>query len=138
MNPITYEAIEPNIATVEVEGAQVRVTWKCSQTGREVGQSSATMAADASTAGRVKSSVERSIASELINGLARFITGLVGGPVGRVVRNATYTAASDLNARAVAASTFTEASKKAAIVRAFDSVSASFEWNEQKKAFVAK
>jgi hypothetical protein len=138
MNPITYDAIAPNIARVEVEGALVRVTWKCPQTGREMGESTATMAPDASTAGRVQASVKRSIATEIINGLARFITGLVGGAAGRVVRNATYTAASDLNARAVAASTFTEASKKAAVVMAFETIRPSFDWNDQKKAFVAR
>src|SRR5256885_1047593 len=65
MNPIAYETIAPNVAHVAVNGAVVQVNWKCPLTGREVGQSTATMTADPSVAGRVQASVKRSIAYEI-------------------------------------------------------------------------
>lgn len=138
MNPIAYDTIAPNIAKVDVNGAEVRVSWKCPLTGHEVGQSSASMAADPSVAGRVQASVQRSIASEIIYGVARMVTGLVGGAVGRVISNAAYTAASDINSKVTAGSDYTEASRKAAIVTAFESVKPSFVWDEQKQRFIAR
>lgn len=138
MNPVRYDTIEANIAKVDVNGAQVHVTWKCPVTGREVGQSTATMSADPSVAGRVQASVKRSVASELINGAARFIAGLLGGAAGRVVSNAAYTAAGDINSRVTAGVDYTQASRRAAIVTAFEAMKPSFVWDEQQHRFVAR
>ena len=138
MEPVPYEAIVPNIARVDVDGAQVRVSWKCPATGRDLGQSTANMSADPSVVGRVQASVKRSIASEIIYGAARVVAGLLGGMAGRVVSNAAYTAAADINAKATAGSDYTEASRKAAIVTAFESVKPSFVWDEKRQRFVAR
>jgi hypothetical protein len=138
MNPVDYDLIAPNIAHVDVNGALVQVSWKCASTGRDVGQSTANMAADPSVAARVQASVQRSIASEIIYGAARLVAGLLGGAVGRVVSNAAYTAAGDINAKVTAGSDYTEASRKAAIVAAFESVKPSFVWDEQRQRFVAR
>jgi hypothetical protein len=138
MDPIQYDTIAPNIANVDVNGALVRVSWKCPLTGRDVGQSTANMTADPSVAGRVQASVQRSIASEIIYGAARLAAGLLGGAAGRVVSNAAYTAASDINSKVTAGSDYTEASRKAAIVMAFESVKPSFVWDEQRQKFVAR
>lgn len=138
MNPIQYVTIAPNIAQVDVDGAVVQVRWKCASTGRDVGQSTASMTADPSVAGRVKASVKRSVASEIIYGAARLVAGLLGGAVGRVVSNAAYTAASDINSKLTAGSDYTEASRQAAIVTAFETVKPSFAWDEQRQRFVAR
>ena len=138
MNLVSYDTIVPNISKVDVNDALVRVSWKCPVTGREIGESSASMSADASVTGRVQASVQRSIASEIIYGAARLIAGLVGGAAGRVVSNATYTAAGDINSRVTAGSDYTEASRQAAIVTAFESVRPSFVWDEQRKTFIAR
>lgn len=138
MNPVEYEAIAPNLAQVTVEGAQVRVTWKCAVTGRTVGESAATMSADASLGSRVGASVKRSVASELIYGAARLVSGLLGGAAGRVVSNAAYTAAADINERAVSGVDYSEASRRAAVVAAFEPVRSSFVWNGERKLFVAR
>jgi hypothetical protein len=138
MNPVGYDTIEPNIARVDLDGAQVQVFWKCPATGREIGQSAATMAADASVTSRVQASVKRSIASEVIYGAARIIAGLLGGAAGRVVSNAAYTAAADINTRVTAGVDYTEASRQAAIVTAFESVKESFVWDPQANRFVAR
>ena len=138
MNPVGYATIEPNIARVEVDGAQVQVFWKCPASGRDVGQSAAAMIADQSTTNRVQASVKRSIASEVIYGAARMLAGVLGGAAGRVVSNAVYTAANDLNTRVTANVDYTEASRQAAVVTAFDSVKDLFVWDDQRQRFVAK
>ena len=138
MNTVAYETILPNVTKVDVNGAVVKVSWKCPATGREIAQSSANMSSDPSVAGRVQASVQRSIASEVIYGAARMVASLLGGAVGRVVSNAAYTAASDINNKVTAGSGYTEASRKAAIVTAFESVKAQFVWDEQRQKFVAK
>jgi|SRR5882672_5576338 len=138
MNPVAYDTIAPNISQVEVNDALVQVSWKCPATGREVGQSTANMTADASVTGRVQASVQRSIASEIIYGAARLIAGLVGGAAGRVVSNAAYTAAGDINSRVTAGSDYSEASRQAAIVTAFESVRPSFVWDDQRQRFIAR
>jgi hypothetical protein len=136
MNPITYDAIEPNIDQVTVTNAQVEVRWKCPRTARIVGTSTATMAADPSMVGRMGASVKRSVASELIYGAARLVSGMLGGALGRVVNNAVYTAASDLNTRATSGVDYTETSRQAAVVAAFESVRSSFAWDDARQQFV--
>lgn len=138
MNPVVYDTIAPNIARVETDGAQVQVFWKCPATGREIGQSSATMAADASLSNQVQASMKRSIASEIIYGAARIVSGLIGGAAGRVVSNAAYTAANDINQRMTAGVDYTEASRQAAIVSAFETVKESFVWDDTANRFVAR
>ena len=138
MSPITYASIAPNIADVTVDGAQVNVNWRCPATGKLVGASSGTMSADASMSGRMGASVQRSIAQEVIYGAARFASSFLGGAAGRVVSNAVYTAANDINSKATSNADYTEASRQAAIVAAFESVKASFTWDEQQRRFVAQ
>ena len=138
MTPISYDAIAPNIASVAVEGTQVHVSWQCPVTRRALGTSSGTMSADASVTARVGANVQRTIASEVIYGAARLISGLLGGVAGRVVSNAAYTAAADINAKTTSGVDYTEASRQAAIVSAFDSVKSSFAWDEVRKQFVAR
>ena len=119
-------------------GSTVQVTWKCPVTGHEVGQSTATMIADPSVAGRVLASVKRSVASEVVYGAARFVASLLGGAAGRVVSNAAYTAAGDIDSRATARVDYSEASCQAAIVAAFDTMKPSFVWDEHRRQFVAR
>lgn len=138
MNPVGYDTILANVAKVDVNGAQVDVTWKCPVTGKVVGQSNASMSADPSVTGRVLASVKRSVASELVYGAARFVASLLGGAAGRVVSNAAYTAAGDINSRVTAGVDYSEASRQAAIVAAFEQVRPSFDWDEQRRQFVAR
>jgi hypothetical protein len=138
MNPVAYDMILANIDKVDVNGSQVEVTWKCPVTGRLVGQSAAAMSADPSVKSRVVASVKRSVASEVIYGAARFVASLLGGAAGRVVSNAAYTAAGDINSRVTSGVDYSEASRRAAIVAAFESVQPSFVWEEQRRQFVAR
>ena len=138
MDPIEYERLVANIAHVDVKGAAVHVAWKCPATGRAVGQSTANMIADASVSGRVRASVKRSIASEIIHGAARVLAGVLPGAAGRIFNNAVYTAAADINTKATAGSDYTEASRRAAIVAAFESVKTQFIWDEPHRRFIAR
>jgi len=138
MDPVAYDHLTSNIADVNVQDGLVRVNWKCPATGRAMGHSEAYMTPDASMGARVGASVKRSIASELIYGSARFLADLLPGAAGRVFNNAVYTAANDINTRATSGADFTEASRRAAIVTAFDSVRDTFVWDEQGQRFVAR
>ena len=137
MTPVVYETIVPNILQVDVNGPTVNVTWRCPVTAREVARSSASMAADASMVNRVQASVKRSIASEVIYGAARIVASLLGGAAGRVVTNAAYTAANDINTRVTSGVDYSEASRQAAVVSAFESVKSSFVWDDQRQRFIA-
>ena len=137
MSAITYDSIEDNIEQVSVDGGVVNVRWKCPASGRRIGSSTASMTADQSITSRVGASVKRSIASEMIYGAARIVSGLIGGAAGRVISNAVYTAANDINTRAVAGVDYSEASRREAIVLAFEAVKSNFEWNDSRRQFVA-
>jgi hypothetical protein len=137
VSAISYDSIVHNIDQVSVDGNVVNVSWKCPASGRIIGSSTATMAPDQSISTRVGASVKRSIASEIIYGAARIVSGLIGGAAGRVVSNAVYTAANDINTRAVASVDYSEASRRDAIVLAFEGVKSSFEWNDKRRQFVA-
>jgi hypothetical protein len=138
MEPETYETVAANVAQVDVDGGTVRVSWKCPATGRTVGESTASMQPDASMTGRVRASVKRNVVSEVIYGAARFLAGRIGGAAGRVVNDAVYTAASDLNSKASAGSEYTEASRRAAIVSAFDTVKEHFVWDAPTGRYIAR
>ena len=138
MDSVGYDTILPNVAKVDVNGNQVQVTWKCPVTGQVVGESTATMTADASVTGRVFASVKRTVASEVIFGVARFVSSLVGGAAGRVVSNAAYTAAGDINSRATEGVDYTEDSRDAAVLAAFETMKPAFIWDEQRRQFVAR
>jgi hypothetical protein len=138
MDSVGYDMILANVDKVDVNGSQVQVTWKCPVTGRVVGESTATMSADPSVTGRVFASVKRSVASEVIYGAARLVANLLGGVAGRVVSNAAYTAAGDINARVTEGVDYSEDSRKAAILSAFETMKPAFTWDEQRRQFVAR
>jgi hypothetical protein len=137
MSAIPYDSIVDNIDRVSVDGAVVTISWKCPASGRLVGTSTATMTTDQSLTSRMGASVQRSVANEMIYGAARLLSGFIGGAAGRVISNAVYTAAGDINARAVAGADYSEASRREAIAVAFEAVKSSFEWNESRRQFVA-
>ncbi len=134
----TYDIVAANVAHVAVDGATVRVSWKCPATGRLVGESTAYMQADASLTGRVGASVKRNVVSEIFYGAARFLAGRIGGAAGRVVNDAVYTAATDLNTKASAGFEYTEATRRAAIVSAFDGVKDQFAWDATSGRYIAR
>jgi len=138
MIDITYDMIKPNVANVATNGSAVEVSWKCAETGRDMGRSTAQQQADNSVGGKVLTTVKQSAVREIGYAVVSFISSLLGGSAGRVARDATWSASSQLQARANAASYYNEGTKRAAIVHAFKQVQSRFEWSEEKKHFIAK
>lgn len=139
---VTYERIAGAIAAVTVHGAQVHVHWKNPLTGAPMGESTATMAADASLGARLQAQARRSVVQEVLGAVVRAVIAavgsVVGGGAGRVVRDVAYTASHDLQARALGGVAYTDASRREAVVRAFASVRPGFTWDERAGRFVAR
>lgn len=143
---VTYERIAGAIAAVTVRGAQVRVHWKDPLTGTPMGESTASMASDPSLGARLRAQARRSVVQEIVGALLRAVLavvgsalgGAVGGGAGRVVRDVAHTAAHDVQARALAGVTYTDASRRDAVVRAFAEVREGFTWEERAGRFVAR
>ena len=138
MANVTYDMIQPNVANVTTNGSSVEVFWKCAETGKDMGKSSAYQQADNSVGGRVTNTVKQSVFRELAFGAVNLVSSLLGSSAGRVARDATYSATSQYNANANASSSYNENTKQAAIVQAFKQVEPNFQWNEGKKIFTAK
>jgi hypothetical protein len=103
-----------------------------------MGESSATMTADTSLAGHMQAQVQRSVVQEVAGGVMRALSGLLGGSVGRIVRDVAHTASNDLQSRALANVAYTEARRREAVVRAFGLVRPFFAWDAAAGRFVAK
>lgn len=138
MTDITYDMIQPNVANVTTNGSAVEVSWKCAETGKDMGKSTAQQQTDNSVGGRVANTVKQSVFREIAFGVVNLISSLLGSSAGRVARDATYSATSQYHANSNATSSHNENTKRAAIVRAFKQVEAGFGWNEAKKIFIAK
>jgi hypothetical protein len=135
---ITYDMIKPNVAKVTTNGSAVQVFWKCAETGKDMGQSTAQQQADNSVGGKVVTSVKKSVFREIGFGLVNLISSFLGNSAGRVARDATYSASSQYQSNVSATSNYNESTKRAAIVQAFKEVEPWFNWSEDKKQFFAK
>lgn len=138
MTDITYEMIQPNVANITTNGSAVEVSWKCAETGKDMGRSTAQQQADNSVGGKVLTTVKQSVFREIGYGIVSFVSSLLGGSAGRIARDATWSASSQLQSRANAASYYNESTKRAAVVQAFKQVEPNFQWNEGEKLFIAK
>ena len=138
MSDITYDMIKPNVAHVTTNGSTVEVAWRCAETGTDMGRSTAQQQADNSVGGKVMTTVKQSVVREIGYGFVSLISSLLGGSAGRVARDATWSAQSQIQAKANAASYYNETTRRAAIVQAFKQVESAFGWNDEKKIFIAK
>lgn len=136
MPKVTYDLVESNIADLDVQGNQVRVTWKCPVTGKVVGESGATMRASSSTAKAIQQSVARVVIAETIGAVVRAVSQSLGGISGKIAQSAAMPAQGGaLNA--VTAPRYTEASRQQAVVEAFGTVESRFRWDEDRGMYVA-
>ena len=138
MIDITYEMIQPNVANITTNGSAVEVSWKCAETGKDMGRSTAQQQADNSVGGKLLTTVKQSVVREIGFGIVRGISSLLGDSAGRVARDATWSASSQLQSNVNAASYYNESTKRAAVVQAFKEVQSKFNWSEEKKHFFAK
>ncbi len=133
----TYEAVEPNVARITVNGAHVEVAWKCAATGREAGTSSATMTADRSVGHQLSAQAKRSFARELMYAVANVISRMLGGAAGRVARDVGWQATAEVGRRS-SEPVYNEASRREAVLQAFRAVEAKFTWDETARRYVAR
>jgi hypothetical protein len=122
MDPVGYDMILANVAKVDVNGAQVQVTWKCPVTGKVVGEFHCEHVRRPFRDG--KGFRERQVQRRIRTRLWRRADHRqpIGWAAGRVVSNAAYTAAGDINSRVTAGVDYTEDSRQAAIVAAFETM----------------
>ena len=136
MPNVDYDTIEPNIAEVDVAGANVSVKWKCPVSGRVVCESNAAMKPTASTTANASRSVKRTVLNEMIMGFNKFIKSMFGSSAGKV--SAAATAALRQGAeKQISKPTFNTATEHEAVVNAFRQVEKKFKWDEDRELFIA-
>ena len=135
---LTFDLSFWAVANITTNGSAVEVSWKCAETGKDMGRSTAQQQADNSVAGKVLTTVKQSVVREIGYGIVSFVSSLVGDSAGRIARDATWSASSQLQSRAHAASYYNESTKRSAVVQAFKQVEPNFQWNEGKQIFIAK
>ena len=136
MPALNYDAIEPNIAEVDINGPTVEVTWKCPVSGKVIGSSEAVMQPSISASNQVKTSVKRTVVNEVIQFLNNTVVSMIGGSAGRVARAATSAARTGID-RKVSKPKFDEETEHAAVVVAFRKVMDRFDWDEDRELYVA-
>ena len=133
----TYETITANVANTRVSGNKVEIDWKCAASNKPMGTSAAYMSPDHSVTNEVAASLKRSVIREIGYGITRFLGGLLGGGAGRVLSDASNTAASRVSHNVSTAAQYTEKSRREAVVSAFAAVQAQFRWDDGGRKFVA-
>ena len=136
MPKVTYDLIEPNIADLDVQGNQVRVTWKCPVTGKVVAESGSSMRASVSTSSAIQQSVMRTIVNQILGVFVSSATSL-GGFSGKVARAVSVPAQTGALS-AVAKPKYTEANRQTAVVEAFGQVESQFKWDDDRDMYVGK
>lgn len=136
MQKVDYDAIEPNIAEVDVAGAIVNVKWKCPVSGRVVCESNAAMKAAVSTAATASRSIKKTLIFEMTRSFNSFIKAAFGLTAWKVSAAAT-TALSQGAEKQIARPTFNTATEHEAVVNAFHQVEKKFKWDEDRELFIA-
>jgi hypothetical protein len=136
MSKVTYDNIEPNIAEVDVNGANVKVTWKCPVSGRIVGDSQADMKAAGGTTRAARTHVQRTLLAEAVTAFNRFIQSLFGTTAGKVAVAASGAVRTGVE-QSMAKPVYTPAAEHEAVVAAFRQVEGKFRWDEDRELFVA-
>ena len=134
MSQITYQTIQPLVASAEQQGSSMRVSFRCPVTGQVIEASGALQRSN-TMGDRVAESAKRSVMYGLRNALTRSIRRALGyGIVSNVVADAARGAASGSGQ---ASQDYSDDEKQAAIVRAFESVSNQFVWDGANNRFVS-
>lgn len=136
MSNVNYDNIEPNIAEVDVNGANVSVKWKCPVSGKVVCESSAAMTPAASTTKKATNMAKKALLYEALGALNRFISKTFGGTAGKMAASASV-ALRQGGEKAIGTPTFTTATEHAAVVNAFRQVEKRFKWDEDRELFVS-
>lgn len=134
MPEITYESVQPLLASQQVQGGMIVCTFRCPESGVSV-EARAHIQKTTSAAGRVaqraKQTAKHTLLFQARSALSRAVGGLLGhGLAGQIGRGVAHSAATEATrGSGTAAVTFSDAEKQAAVVAAFQSVAAQFAWD---------
>lgn len=133
MSQSTYETIQPLIARAEQQGATMQVTLRCPVSGHEVQASAGLRAADSMT-GRMAQSAKRRLLWSVRSAITSAVRSALGyGVVGSMASAAAQEAVSTGGHNV----SYSEDDKRDAVVRAFESVSAQFVWDDQQGRYIS-
>ncbi len=132
MSNLTFQAIEPLVASKEVLRSSVSVTFRCPETDTEVPSTGTLKRMDS-----VKSTAARSVKKNLWSSLRRSVTKAVSdalgsGAAGRIARDVTNTTMRQGEQKTA----FSKEEVQNGIVEAFKAVQASFKWNASNETWV--
>lgn len=134
MSQITYQMIEPLVASTEQQGSAMHLVFRCPVTATTVEARGHLQAAN--TAGsRAAKSAKRSVLSGLRRSLSRALRSALGysSMAGRVAADA----ASGAMRTSGSGVSYSDADRQAATVRAFESVSNQFVWDAQNNRYIS-
>ncbi len=127
-----YTTIEPLIAKQEQNGSRIAVTFRCPENGVEA---EATAAVRRSK--EVKATIERSVKKNVWNSLRRTAASTISstlgsGMVGRIAKDAARATIGEQAKK----NEFSQDEIRAAVVAAFDTVQAKFQWDAANEQWV--
>lgn len=133
MSNLTFEAIQPLVASQEVRGSSVAVTFQCPSSGTEVTSTGSLRRMDSLKATAARSA-KKNMWSSLRRSVTRAVSDALGsGAAGRIARD-TLNAGMKQGEQKTA---FSKEEVQAGVVSAFDAVQASFKWDEGNGAWSA-
>jgi tellurite resistance protein len=132
MSQITYDMIEPLIASSNESGSSMQVVFRCPVAGQTV-EARGHLQATKTMGGRAADSAKRSVVYSLRTALSRSIRrafgyGIAGQVVSDVARGSTSSSASQAS--------YSDSDRKQAMVRAFESVSNQFVWDSANNRYI--
>jgi len=139
----TYEQIKPIIEKEELDGHQMKVSFRA--TGQDTAiESVGVMMADQKEI--MKNAGKSAVKQSLFSSAIRWVSGLVGGAVGGAAGSAAYSATSSVGHAASRSQTSgnmaqakdTPENRQKAVVAAFQSVASFYEFDSETNAWKAK
>ncbi|MEM8710774.1 MAG: hypothetical protein AAGG01_07460 [Planctomycetota bacterium] len=131
MTTPTFAAIQPLVASQEVRGSSVSVTFRCPETDVEV-QSNASIKRSDSVKAQAARSVKKNMWSSLRRSVTRAVADALGnGAAGRIARDVANTSMRQGEQKTA----FSKEETQNAVVEAFTAVQSSFKWNASSESW---
>lgn len=125
MTDVTFDTIEPLIASKEVSGTSLSVLFKCPESGEEV-KSSASIRRSTSIKAETARSVKKNMWSSLRRSVTRAVSDALGnGTAGRIARDVANKTMQTTQQKTA----FSKEETRAATVDAFKAVQGKFRWD---------
>ncbi len=134
MPEITYDNVQPLVATAERDGNSMKCTFKCPITGEEF-TASAGLQHGKAIGDRVATKAKQDALYTVRRSILGMVRSVMGNNiVGRAVQDATSEKVRDTQRDLK----YSDKEKNDAIVRAFERVEAKFAWDDSRSAWVGK